>query len=559
MSGRKHIWLSVAMAFILFISMCMAIAGGFPLAAAGEEMQENPDVLPVNHVLGEPDIPVTDNGTMVGITIVDETTDLSYPVGADTDEDFYPENKNWNGIPTVVQAGNNIFVAYYTGGEGEPDDNNYISIAASDDLGKTWQNPWMIIHASPRGLVWPLFFYNGDGDLCMTYGDNKMTGTQMIRFFNEDGPLDGIRYSAPVKTGPPVSIGCKPTLLSDGTLISAYGTTLSFDVADTIIIRSEDGGRSFRNQATVTSTVDNEYRMYAETSIVEKKDGTLWLLRRLENGMGIEQSFSYDNGRTWTTATNDLPVPPFYSPGSRFYMARLASGNLLFVTNMQGRGTDRRDMTVWLSEDDGDTWPYSLQLDPTQSSYPDFFQGDDGTIYLVHDRDRYGEGGIRLHMFTEEDVKAGKFISDKARQGIIITQKDSEYGDIVSVNGAYQWTETYPLGTELSEILANKPTTITVTDDKGKDYELEGKYRVAGYDKDTPGVYTAYFLPDGAMPAKLKDGFNCLRFEIVVEGGNTPVWVIVVPIVAGVAVLTAAGTAIAVLHNRKKNKEETGK
>ena len=236
-------------------------------------------------------------------------------------------------------------------------------------------------------------------------------------------------------------------------------------------------------------------------------------------------------------------------------MARLASGNLLFVTNMQGRGTDRRDMTVWLSEDDGETWPYSLQLDPTQSSYPDFFQGEDGTIYLVHDRDRYGEGGIRLHIFTEEDVKAGKFISDKARQGIIITQKDSEYGDIVSVNGAYQWTERYPLGTELSEILATKPTTITVTDDKGKDYELEGRYRVAGYDKDTPGVYTAYFLPDGAMPAKLKDGFNCLRFEIVVEGGSTPVWVIVVPIVAGVAVLAAAVTVIAVLHNRKKKKQ----
>lgn len=364
MNKTKSRFLRLVCSFLAAVFLGLSTGTGtFFLTFGKSASAEHTDALPVNHDLSVQDIPVTDNGTMVGITIIDETTDLSVKIGPDTEEDFYPENKNWNGIPTVVQAGNNLFIAYYTGGKGEPDDDNYISVAASEDLGQTWKNPWMVITASPRGLVWPLFFYNALGELCLTYGDNKMTGTQMIKFYDPAGPLDEITYTAPVKTGPPMSIACKPTLISDGSLLSAYGTTLGQGgTSDTVIVRSTDNGRTFVDYSTIKSTTDNEYRVYAETSIVEKRDGTLWALRRLEYAMGIEQSFSTDGGRTWTKATNDLPVPPFYTPGSRFYMARLKSGNLLFVTNMQGRGTDRRDMTVWLSEDDGESWPYSLQL-----------------------------------------------------------------------------------------------------------------------------------------------------------------------------------------------------
>lgn len=538
-----------------------AFAGMIPTRVVSEERTGHSDALPVNHDLSKIDISVTENGVaideekvQVGIAIVDETTDLGVKIGENTDEDFYPENKNWNGIPSVVQAGNNLFIAYYTGGEGEPDDNNYISVAASDDLGQTWQNPWMVINARPRGLVWPLFFYNALGELCLIYGDNKMTGEQMIKLYDPAGPLEDITYTAPVKTGPPTSLACKPVLLSDGSLLSAYGTTLGSDVHDTIIVRSTDNGSSFIDYATIKSTVDNEYRVYAETAIVEKQDGTLWALRRLEYAMGIEQSFSADGGRTWTVATNDLPVPPFYSPGSRFCMGRLQSGSLLFITNMKGRGTDRREMTVWLSEDDGETWPYSLVLDPTQSSYPDFYQGEDGTIYVVHDRDRYGEGGIRLHCFTEEDVKAGEFCSESARQGISITKKDNEYGDIVSVNGAFEKEEFYEVGTELAEILASKPAVVTVTDENGVNYEITGTYRVSGYDKDTAGVYQAYFNPDGALPVKLKDGFSMLNFKIVLTGKSG-----CGSLLSGnymIAAIIGAIMAIAMIRKRRERRDE---
>ena len=100
------------------------------------------EIKKVNHDLSVKDITFEKYPNVkVGITIVDETTDLSVKVGPETDEDFYPEHKNWNGIPTVAKAGNNIFVAWYTGGKGEPDTDNYICVAVSTDMGVTWKNP----------------------------------------------------------------------------------------------------------------------------------------------------------------------------------------------------------------------------------------------------------------------------------------------------------------------------------------------------------------------------------------------------------------------------------
>lgn len=74
--------------------------------------------------------------------------------------------------------------------------------------------------------------------------------------------------------------------------------------------------------------------------------------------------------------------------------------------------TSRKQITAFLSEDNGQTFPYSLVLDSREKvSYPDACQDANGTIYAVHDYDRTGKGEIILDRFTEEDVKAGKIVS----------------------------------------------------------------------------------------------------------------------------------------------------
>ena len=69
------------------------------------------------------------------ITLVNSQTDLSVKLSDDTDEDYFPSSRKWNGISTAVSCGNNLFVSWYTGGTKEPHADNYIPVAASDDGG----------------------------------------------------------------------------------------------------------------------------------------------------------------------------------------------------------------------------------------------------------------------------------------------------------------------------------------------------------------------------------------------------------------------------------------
>lgn len=45
-------------------------------------------------------------------------------------------------------------------------------------------------------------------------------------------------------------------------------------------------------------------------------------------------------------------------------------------------------------------------------SYPDGCQDKDGNIWLIYDHERYKEGNILFAKFTEQDVLAGKLVSD---------------------------------------------------------------------------------------------------------------------------------------------------
>jgi len=66
-------------------------------------------------------------------------------------------------------------------------------------------------------------------------------------------------------------------------------------------------------------------------------------------------------------------------------------------------------MTCALSEDDAQTWKWSLLIDPrAEISYPDFCQDEEGYIHLIYDRDRYGDKKLVLCKFSEADIMAGK-------------------------------------------------------------------------------------------------------------------------------------------------------
>lgn len=80
----------------------------------------------------------------------------------------------------------------------------------------------------------------------------------------------------------------------------------------------------------------------------------------------------------------------------------------------EGNNT-RCNLAASLSEDDGQSWYGELMLDERLNvSYPDGVQDENGVIWIIYDFDRYGEGDILFARFTEDDIVAGKCVSEQA-------------------------------------------------------------------------------------------------------------------------------------------------
>ncbi len=143
--------------------------------------------------------------------------------------------------------------------------------------------------------------------------------------------------------------------------------------------------------------------------ITERRDGRLWMLMRTGSGV-LWESDSTDKGRTWSKGK----ATTIASPGARFFVRRLSSGNLLLVNHFKFKG--RSHLTAKISEDEGVTWNEGLLLDERISvSYPDGVQDRDGLIWITYDRDRHRAGDVLFASYREEDVRAGEDVSGEVR------------------------------------------------------------------------------------------------------------------------------------------------
>jgi hypothetical protein len=154
--------------------------------------------------------------------------------------------------------------------------------------------------------------------------------------------------------------------------------------------------------------------------IVERKDGTLWMLAR--TAKGIMQSTSSDGGRTWAEPSFPAGIK---HPVARFHVRRLASGRILMIKHGERMDSHegRSKLTAWLSEDEGASWRGGLMLDERGGiSYPDGFQAPDGTIYISYDRNRATDGEILMARFTEDDVLARRLVGPKSKGKMLISR-----------------------------------------------------------------------------------------------------------------------------------------
>ncbi len=377
--------------------------------------------------------------------------------GVKIGEKYLPDSRKWQGIATIETTGDRIWAAWMAGGVKEPDPENHIVVGLSDDGANTWIDPFLVIdNENPlsRGRD-PVLWRDSEGALWLFYGFWEANVTYALKIENPEAPLEEIRINKPFKAFGHGMLLNKPIETSEGEWLCMFDP---FDkerkYSYNCCYASDDQGMHWYKKGEICSRSPD--KLFQEGTLVEKRDGSLWCVTRIEGGScgGLEQSFSRNGGTAWSVVENDLPEP-FRGPGSKACLRRLHSGNLLFVHNASP-AKERINMTAYLSEDDGKTWR-SLLLDGRPGcAYPDIAEDEQGNIYVIFDSGRSKRNEIRFCRFREADVRAGEFFSvDNVQMGTIA--KNKKYRDIRSMS-------------ELSD------GEISVTDERGETFTLSGRW-----------------------------------------------------------------------------------
>ncbi len=365
----------------------------------------------------------------------------------------YADNRRGYGMILGMERtpGGRLWVSWIAGGDSEV---AYALLAYSDDDGQTWTPPttvidphkhnveglppWRILVGNlwmdPKGRLW--FFF----DYSIGYFDGR-AGTWRILCSNPDS--DRPVWSEPRRIWHGAVLN-KPLVLSSGPWLlpislwdysklwpyinnrknlGPVGFKSMFTELDLYrgvnLFQSTDEGASWQRIGGISFPRPD----FDEPCIVERKDGSLWMLAR--TGDGLFETTSMDQGHTWSAPA---PVPHILNTNARHFLRRLKSGNLILVkhgehvdryadgTTEFRRYRGRSHLTAFLSEDDGRTWKGGLLLDERNPvTYPDGVQSPDGTIYICYDHDRFAEREILMARITEADVLAGKLVTEGSR------------------------------------------------------------------------------------------------------------------------------------------------
>jgi hypothetical protein len=351
---------------------------------------------------------------------------------------YLDENRMFLCGPGITMSpGGRLWVTFKSGDITEDEDNCTVVIT-SGDKGENWSKPVVVVDidgpvrtndpgiwTTPEGkvtLMWGQVygFWDGRGGywaITAENGDDENTAwSKPVRLsdgYTKNKPFitkDGKWFYLIEHMGPYSRRG----RFANGAPMEPENIHLKPELNHANVFVSTDRGRTlnFFSQAKIPL----EDKTYQEHMIVEKKDGTLWMLGRTKYGVG--EAFSKDEGKSWSAMA---PAKGIKGPSSRTFFKRLDSGRILLIKNGQyiDQPSGRTHMTAYLSEDDGESWPHKLLLDERGTSYPDAVQGKDGMIYIVHDFERKAAKEVSFHRITEADIIAGRVVRDRSAIGRI--------------------------------------------------------------------------------------------------------------------------------------------
>ena len=250
-----------------------------------------------------------------------------------------------------------------------------------DDAGNTCGNPCPV-QDRDTGTIWLLLTWNDGRDKESAIKKNESHDTR--RVFVTHSTDEGRTWSAPREitettkrpewrwyaTGPGIGIQLEHGP-SKGRLVVPcdYSEVSETDPTgfNSHVIYSDDHGRTWTLGGTIKPAVN-------ECQVVELTDGTLLMnMRNYDRTQTCRAvATSTDGGLTWSDVRHDPAlVEPICQASFLRYTKRPEDDRdrLLFANPGHGQRSQRRDLTVRVSYDEGQTWPVQRLLWPGPAAY----------------------------------------------------------------------------------------------------------------------------------------------------------------------------------------------
>lgn len=185
----------------------------------------------------------------------------------------------------------------------------------------------------------------------------------------------------------------------------------------TVVVTSDDDGATWQRQQLLDIGGRGHHDGSIEATLVELRDGRLWMLLRSAVGCFLE-TFSED-GANWTPMRQSR-IEASSAPGM---LHRLSSGRLILAWNrvypegqtnyaradrlnsQRPASWHREELSVAFSEDDGQTWTEPeviARREKSWLSYPYIYEPEPGVIWVTT-----MQGGVRAS-FREADFVGGE-------------------------------------------------------------------------------------------------------------------------------------------------------
>jgi len=277
---------------------------------------------------------------------------------------------------TIAQTNKGLITAWFGGTrESNPDVAIWLSYKFAKE---NWTEPTEAANGiQPDGKRYPcwnpVLFQPNKGPLLLFYkvGPSPRNWWGMLKTIDPNGQVSQTARRLPEGILGPIKN--KPILLSDGTILCGSSTEdagwrVHFEL-------TKDLGKTWQ----FIGPVNNGKEFSAiQPTILKYPDGSIQALCRCRQRR-ITQTFSKDNGKTWTKMTaTSLP-----NPSSGFDAVTLSDGKQLLVYNHTTKG--RSPLNVAISTD-GKNWKAALILEdlPGEYSYPAVIQTSDGLVHTTY-------------------------------------------------------------------------------------------------------------------------------------------------------------------------------